>query len=225
MDERLKKLLKIVVEEHISTAEPVGSQHLVEHYRLDVSPATVRNWLSELEEEGLVTQPHTSGGRVPTEKGFRTYIQLFVQPKPPAKRERVVLEKALNKTQDENRRVKSLAKALADLSGDAMIIGLNEMDAFYVGLAQLFAQPEFKNWKRAVSLTEALDHLDETLHALSRQAFDEPTILLGEDCPFGSTCGAILASTDGGMIGILGPLRMDYQQGLSLLSSALDLFD
>ncbi len=224
MEQRLAKLLKSVVDEYVATAEPVGSQYLVEHYHMDVSPATVRNWFTELEDEDLVAQPHTSGGRVPTEKGFRVYIQMFVQPKPASKREREVLERAINVPRDEGgHHVKNLAKTLADLSGQATVVGFNSADTYYTGLSQLFAQPEFKNWQRVISLSEVLDRLDETLHRLRHQVFPEPQILLGSDCPFGSSCGTILGSWEGGLIGILGPIRMDYQMGLSLLSTAIHI--
>ena len=71
MDERRSSLFQAIVEEYIASAQPVGSQALVSRYNLEVSPATVRNWCAELEEEGLLMQPHTSGGRIPTEQGFQ----------------------------------------------------------------------------------------------------------------------------------------------------------
>lgn len=223
MDERLSDLLRIVVEEYVAAAEPVGSQHLVSRYRLEVSPATVRNWFSELEEGGYLTQPHTSGGRIPTEKGYRTYIERFVRPKPAAKRERDALQKTAEAAADGERQWKSVAKHLAELSGLALIVGLNEADTFYTGLSQLFSQPEFKDWQRMVSMTEVLDRLDETLNTLRRQKLQGAQILIGRECPFGPGCGSVVISTDDGLIGILGPLRMDYQYALSLMTSVSEV--
>ncbi|HEU0050758.1 MAG TPA: hypothetical protein VFQ60_01740 [Patescibacteria group bacterium] len=221
MEERLQSLLKTVIEEYVATALPVGSQYLVSRYHLDVSSATIRHWFVELEQEGFLTQPHTSGGRIPTEAGFRFYVEAFVQPKPSSKRDRELLQKAATVPKEDGRRLKNVAKALADLSGQATVVGLNEADTFYTGLSQLFTQPEFHNWQQVVSLTEILDRLDETLQNLRKQSFPEPKILLGNDCPFGPGCGVILASVNRGLIGILGPLRMDYQLGFSLIHSAL----
>ena len=75
---RKREILRLVVEEYVSTGQPVGSKALVERARLDVSASTVRNELSELEAIGLLTHPHTSAGRVPTESGYRVYTEDLV---------------------------------------------------------------------------------------------------------------------------------------------------
>src|SRR5881392_2176597 len=73
LTERQRALLALVVEEYVASGQPVGSRHLVEHGGLSVSPSTVRNELAELEARGLLTHPHTSAGRVPTDRGYRFY--------------------------------------------------------------------------------------------------------------------------------------------------------
>lgn len=224
MDQRLLDLLKLVVEDYVATGEAVGSQRLVEEYRLDVSPATIRNWFADLEELGCLMQPHTSGGRIPTEKGFQSYVETFVRVKPAPKRDHDVLAQAAKVPSHEGARLKALAKLLAERSGQAVVVGLEKNDTFYTGLSQLFAQSEFKQWQRVVSLTDVLDHLDEVLANLRRSSYAEPQILLGRTCPFGAICGSAVISLPGGIIGILGPLRMDYQHATSLLVSAKTVF-
>jgi len=223
MDPRLQQLLKIVVEEYVATAEPVGSQYLVDQHELDVSPATVRNWFAELEDQGYLIQPHISGGRIPTEKGFRAYIEWFVQPKPAQKRERALLEKAVEAPRGE--RMKNLAKALAELSGAATIMSVKDAELFYTGLSQLFSQPEFQDLRRIVHMTDMLEHLDVTMKRLRQEGDFEPQILLGNESPFGPGSGMIVASNGSRMIGVVGPVRMDYQSITSLLSSALNLLE
>ena len=85
LDLRSQAILRAVIEEYVSTATPVGSQALVERYRLGVSSATVRNILAELETAGLLSHPHTSAGRVPTDHGYRFYVESIVDsvPLPP----------------------------------------------------------------------------------------------------------------------------------------------
>ena len=85
LDLRSQAILRAVIEEYVTTATPVGSQALVERYRLGVSSATVRAVLAELEAAGLLTHPHTSAGRVPTESGYRYYVESIVDsvPLPP----------------------------------------------------------------------------------------------------------------------------------------------
>ena len=84
MEERQQKLLKIIVKEYIKTAEPISSGLLVQKFRLPYSPATVRAELVKLEEEGYIHQPHTSAGRVPTEKAYQFYVENFLSAKNPA---------------------------------------------------------------------------------------------------------------------------------------------
>ena len=85
LDLRSQAILRAVIEEYVTTAAPVGSHALVERYRLGVSSATVRAVLAELEAAGLLTHPHTSAGRVPTEQGYRYYVESIVDsvPLPP----------------------------------------------------------------------------------------------------------------------------------------------
>ena len=79
LDLRSQAILRAVIEDYVSTAVPVGSQALVVRYRLDVSSATVRNVLAELEQGGFLTHPHTSAGRIPTDSGYRWYVESIVR--------------------------------------------------------------------------------------------------------------------------------------------------
>src|SRR3954447_23736365 len=82
LDDRKLDVLRPIVEDYVATQEPVGSKALVERHHLGVSPATVRNDMAALEEEGLITQPHTSAGRVPTDKGYRLFVDRLTSIKP-----------------------------------------------------------------------------------------------------------------------------------------------
>ena len=76
---RQKKILSLIIHEHIRSAEPVGSQLLVDRYRLDFSPATIRNEMADLEELGFLVQPHTSSGRIPTQQAYRYYVDEIME--------------------------------------------------------------------------------------------------------------------------------------------------
>lgn len=223
MDPRLQQLLRLVLQEYVASAEPVGSQYLVDRYTLEVSPATVRNWFAELDKLGYLEQPHTSGGRIPTEAAFKQLVdEMSVKPAPKRARER--LEAAVK--EGEEHKIKAIARELASLTGLASIVAADGADTYFTGLSQLLAQPEFRNWENAIHLTALLEHLDETLAGLKRISFDEPVVLLGEDCPFGPACGAIVAKGPSNtLIGVLGPVRMDYQQAMSHLVSALEVLN
>lgn len=223
MDERLNNLLRLVVEEFVATAEPVSSQALVDRYDLDVSPATVRNWFAELDELGLTAQPHTSGGRVPTEAGYKQYVANHVSPRPAGKRVRERLSDAAQA--ERSQRIKAMARELSELSGLATVAMPNENDTYYTGLTQLFGQAEFRDWQQVLSMTAILDHLDHTLTRLQKHGITSPQIFLGKDSPFGPQSAAVIAQTPYGLVGIVGPLRMDYQSAVSNLLSALEALE
>jgi heat-inducible transcriptional repressor len=82
LDLRAQAILRAVIEEYVTTAIPVGSQALVDRYRLGVSSATVRNILAELELAGLLDHPHTSAGRIPTDAGYRWFVESIIDASP-----------------------------------------------------------------------------------------------------------------------------------------------
>lgn len=207
---RLLKLLQAVVEEYIQTAQPVGSQALVEKQGLEVSSATVRNWFAELEQLGYLIQPHTSGGRIPTELGYQAYVTTCIPEKGLPKKAQQELEKAIQDISDAALRIKQLARLLADMTGLAVFVRFGSFDSYYTGLSQLFAQPEFRDWQRVVTLSETLDRLDEALQVLAPITHTNPVILIGAQSPFGSICSTMYLDRQGVLIGVLGPLRMDY---------------
>src|SRR5579863_2432277 len=92
LDERKLAVLRAIVEDYVSTTEPVGSKSLVDRHGLDVSPATIRNDMAVLEEQGFIAQPHTSAGRIPTEKGYRLFVDRLSSVKPLSVAERRAIE-------------------------------------------------------------------------------------------------------------------------------------
>jgi len=92
LDERKLAVLRAIVEDYVSTTEPVGSKSLVDRHGLDVSPATIRNDMAVLEEQGFIAQPHTSAGRIPTDKGYRLFVDRLSNIKPMSAAERRAIE-------------------------------------------------------------------------------------------------------------------------------------
>ncbi|HVT65487.1 MAG TPA: heat-inducible transcriptional repressor HrcA [Mycobacteriales bacterium] len=92
IEDRKLDVLRAIVEDYVSTNEPVGSKSLVERHQLGVSPATIRNDMAALEDEGYITQPHTSAGRVPTDKGYRLFVDKLSTVKPLSAPERRAIE-------------------------------------------------------------------------------------------------------------------------------------
>ena len=101
LQEKKELVLKLLIEEYIRSARPIGSKYLAKKYQLGLSPATIRNYFAQLEEYGLITQPHPSAGRVPTDFGFRYYVNYLIQPEALGKKWRekirdIVVENALS---------------------------------------------------------------------------------------------------------------------------------
>src|SRR5215208_7099706 len=94
-EERRLAVLRAIVEDYVVTREPVGSKALVDRHGLGVSPATVRNDMAALEEEGLIAQPHTSAGRIPTDKGYRLFVDRLTTVKPLSTPERRAIQSFL----------------------------------------------------------------------------------------------------------------------------------
>jgi heat-inducible transcriptional repressor len=121
-EDRRLAVLRAIVEDYVSTREPVGSKALVERHRLGVSPATVRNDMAALEEEGLIAQPHTSAGRIPTDKGYRFFVDRLTQVKPMSAAERRAIAHFLEGAHDLDDVIQRSVRLLAQLTQQVAIV-------------------------------------------------------------------------------------------------------
>jgi heat-inducible transcriptional repressor len=121
-EDRRLAVLRAIVEDYVSTREPVGSKALVERHRLGVSPATVRNDMAALEEEGLIAQPHTSAGRIPTDKGYRFFVDRLTQIKPMSAAERRAIATFLEGANDLDDVIQRSVRVLAQLTQQVAIV-------------------------------------------------------------------------------------------------------
>lgn len=122
MQERRLAVLRAIVEDYVATEEPVGSKTLVERHGLGVSPATVRNDMAVLEEEGYITQPHTSAGRVPTDKGYRLFVDRLTSLKPMSGPERRAISSFLHGAVDLDDVVQRSVRLLSQLTRQVAIV-------------------------------------------------------------------------------------------------------
>lgn len=121
-DDRRLKVLSAIVTDYVRTREPVGSRALVERYRLGVSPATIRNDMAALEDEGYIQQPHTSAGRVPTQKGYRHFVDRIASVKPLSSPERAAITQLLSGAVDLDAVVARTVRVLAQLTGQLAVV-------------------------------------------------------------------------------------------------------
>ncbi|MFA5059130.1 MAG: hypothetical protein WC676_00685 [Candidatus Omnitrophota bacterium] len=225
---RKDRVLGIVVEEYIRNVSPVGSSYIVQHYSLDVSPATMRNILAELEEEGFLSHPHTSAGRVPTQVGYRYYvdnlmneIQLLAEEKERVKAEYKKgiseLETVLNKT----------SEVISNLTHYTSMISIDGEDdkLFYHGISHVAGYPEFHDFKRIQQILHALEEKERILEAINRVLQKKIQIYIGSEITCQDVSGCSLAVSryeikngPSGRIAVLGPTRMDYERVVSTLN-------
>lgn len=225
---RQQELLEAIIEEYTRSCTPVGSKLLAERAGYAVSPATIRNDLAVLEESGMLTHPHTSAGRVPTDAGYQYYVDHQRRDYRLTQRDRQRLRPGV--AQSRRDQIKSIAKQLAELGNSCAVVGFAASDVYYTGLANLFAQPEFEDYDFSCSISQVIDHLDESLRNIFSQVSDatEVQIFIGHRNPFASDCGTLLVGFPGwqhvaGVLGLLGPVRMDYRRNRALLAYAQQL--
>ncbi|MGY1723409.1 heat-inducible transcriptional repressor HrcA [Blastococcus sp. SYSU DS0533] len=121
-DERRLEVLRAIVQDFVSTNDPVGSKALAERHDLGVSPATIRNDMAVLEEQGYITQPHTSAGRVPTDKGYRLFVDRLSAVKPLSAAERRAIERFLDGAVDLHDVLGRTVRLLAQLTRQVAVV-------------------------------------------------------------------------------------------------------
>jgi heat-inducible transcriptional repressor len=213
MNTRQKELLFNITKEHIDSARAVGSKFLVDKYNMDVSSATIRNDMAELEREGYIMHLHTSAGRIPTELGYKYYLENFLDKTGVIERES---GRAIDLAKKEGE-IKGMAKKIAELSNSAVVVAITKNDLYYTGISNLFSQPEFADFDLIYNLSSVVDHLDEVIEEIY-DSIDETQIRIGKDNPFSADCASILSKMEGMMFGIIGPIRMDYEKNLGLIN-------
>ena len=222
MKERQENLLREIIDSYVKTCQPVSSRLISQVGDFSVSPATIRNEMMELENLGLITQTHTSSGRIPTEKGYQFYVDNFLdKAELPAKNQKALAEIIRSTKNFEALVIKELVKKMAEISREAVFIAFSDHDFYYTGLSNLFVQPEFAKHQLVTQLSRVIDHLDETIGKIFDQLENEVEVSIGSKNPFGRDCSTVLTkyqvNSNEGLVGILGPIRMNYQINVGLV--------
>lgn len=224
MTERQAKILRAIVEEYAEVASPVGSSLLAKVF--EVSSATIRAEMAELEKTGLITQPHTSAGRIPTDKGYRFYVN-SVSEMPETAIERRA-ERALTSRVEggglPERTIRNTVDTLVDLTHNLGLATIGSQ-LYMSGLSNLFGQPEFSSGNQAQEVARLLDNLEPWLH---EAAPNKPlSVYIGAENPIGrnSGCSLIISRfrspySDHSYIGVLGPTRQSYKGTMGLVQHA-----
>jgi heat-inducible transcriptional repressor len=231
MDARRESILDAIIREYVETAEPVGSLTLVEKFDLPFSPATVRGEMAELEREGYILQPHTSAGRVPTEKGYKHFVKLILSESQvlTVRDEKKIRQTMLNQHVRYEKLLDLAAKTLAEATDSVGIVGLSGL-VYSHGLANLFGQPEFKDVENVEKAAEVLDHMHELIAEIP--PLTNPLVFVGSETPLGRSSGCSLVVSGfetpygtTGRIAVLGPTRMPYSKVISVVGEVKELLE
>lgn len=222
---RQNKILNAIIEQYAEVASPVGSSLLAKVF--GVSSATVRAEMAELERQGLIKQPHTSAGRIPTDKGYRFYVNNLAETASETPAERRA-ERALAARVDQSgipeRTIRNTVDTLVELTHNLGLATIGDQ-LYMSGLSNLFGQPEFMNRGQVQEVASLLDNLEPWLR---EAAPNEPlSVYIGHENPIGRGAGCSLIVSrfhspysDSSYIGILGPTRQSYRDVMMLVRRA-----
>lgn len=224
MTERQKLILRAVVEQYAEVASPVGSSLLAKAF--NVSSATIRAEMAELERLGFIHQPHTSAGRVPTDKGYRFYVNSLAESEetPTERRAERALAARVEGGGLPERTIRNAVDTLVELTHNLGLATIGDQ-LYMSGLSNLFGQPEFAGGNQVQQVARLLDNLEPWL---KEAAPNEPlSVYIGAENPIGRSAGASLIISrfrspysDRSYIGVLGPTRQQYRNVMSLVEHA-----
>lgn len=228
MTERQAQILAAIIEQYAEIAVPVGSVILAKLF--GVSSATIRSEMARLEDMGMIAQPHTSAGRIPTDMGYRFYVNSLNElhaheaPKQLDRSARAIEARVQTHGDRADRAIRSAVDSLVDLTQNLGLATIGD-ELYLSGMGNLFSQPEFMNGVNTQAVARLLDNLEPWLREASP---NEPlNVYIGAENPIGKTSGATLIISrfrspysDHSYIGVLGPTRQSYGKVMRLVRHA-----
>lgn len=231
LSERQKQILFAIIEEYAEVASPVGSVTLAKVF--DVSPATIRAEMAKLEEMGLIASPYTSSGRIPTDAGYRYYVNTLSEDNNPNNKLRLnsnsdrgmhALEVRINSQSRSETAIRAAVDSLVELTGNLGLATIGEQ-LYLAGISRLFTQPEFLDTAKVQSVAKLLDNLEPWLREAA--PLEPLNIFIGRENPIGknSEVSLIISKfrspfSDKSYIGVLGPTRQNYGRVMMLVRRA-----
>jgi len=227
LNARQRHILSAIIKEYINSASPVGSKELAEKYHLNLSPATIRNEMNELEKKGYITQPHTSAGRIPTDEGYQYFIEALMKKRKMTEKEQRELQLEFLKLKTKYKQLaRATSQLLAQMSDSLALSGFFDTnESWDWGMSKLLRQPEFASQEQIHKLTSCLEELEENSKKISGKINNKKiNIYIGKKNPLAKleNCSMVAASfktkdNKRGFILLIGPKRMKYAKNISLV--------
>ncbi len=223
LHERQQSILEALIAEHVRTARPVASQELVRRFRLGVSPATIRNEMQELDRLGYLVQPHTSAGRVPTDRGYRYFVDHLLEDEPLSGRDAETIGD-LFAIGDAHEFIREFSRAASRLAETFAAAGTE--DGFYeTGFSEVLAAPEFSDAGEVRRFGKFVDELDGALRRLLGRVEDDE-FFIGEENPLREARSYTMTVAHWshprgyrGFITMVGPRRANYRKQAALIKA------
>jgi len=236
--ERQEKILDTIIRDYVRLAQPVSSELLEKKHKFGISPATIRIEMQKLTDKGFIHQLHTSAGRVPTDKGYRFFVDNLLKSEIPEFEDVLEIEDIFQGAgKDIFKLASRLTKFLAEESSNFTILNLLERDFFWKeGWEEILKEPEFEEKDLISNFTELLESFEENIENLKINPVRNRRFLngvnsgikiyIGKENPFSKTKDFSIISSrchlpegEEGIISLLGPKRMAYDKNISLINS------
>lgn len=231
--ERQREVLNKIIGEYIDSAQPVSSRLIEKRYDFGISPATIRIEMQRLTEAGYLCQPHTSAGRIPTDKGYRFFVNSLLEKGIDDLKDILEIKKIIQQEKENTLKFMGrLARFLSGASSELAMVYLFEKDFFWKeGWEEILLQPEFNEKDFVINFTNLLENFEEEKMANLR-LIPGIKIYIGKENPFpkarefsiiSSKC--CLPEEGEAIFALLGPKRMDYSKNIGLINSLVKLLE
>ena len=233
LSDRRQYILRALIEEYILRAMPVGSKTIVDNYDVDVSSATVRNDLNYLEECGYIAQPHTSAGRIPTEAGYREFVDTLID-----EEDFSSYVSKIRKSADEiDAMLEEISMKLSSITNNLSVISSKKKESGHGhiakrGISLIMRQPEFRDSTNLLPLMEILEDDTVLYRTLSTPSDgDSLQVRIGNENKSSNLRGVSVVtatfgtSRDGGIVAVIGPTRMNYENVIKAVLQAQNVLN
>jgi len=221
-------ILGIVINEYIRTVNPVSSAQIVTDHHLDLSSATIRNILAELEEEGYLTHPHTSAGRIPTQEGYRYYVDNLMNEIQLLGEEKLRIKSEYQQgVHDLEYMLEKTSRVISDITNYTSIVSIDGQPGrvFCRGINHVVEYGDPRELTKIREILRTLEEKERLMEMINRRLEEKIHIYIGHEvaCANMDSCSLAISTYhthDGvsGKLAVLGPTRMDYQRVVSALN-------
>lgn len=232
---RKKEILSAVIETYLNTTQPVSSEILSKNVKMDLSSASIRNVMSELEETGYLMHPHTSAGRIPTDEGYRYYVNVLMKKKRLGLQEVEYIDKIYDlKVKELDDLLRETSCILSDFTHYASLVYFDDdgEKVYSQGMRHILDHPEFNDLRRAQVVFEVLEKKEELLELIGRNFCDQTVVYIGKESAHEHMehCSVVVSKCESvpecrGRLALVGPKRMAYDRVIPLMDYICEVIE